>query len=205
VGDPLLAELVCPDGPVADTVEEKRRNLLEGNAWEQTVVYVMEEVTGRLLAVATVCLDGHPNRRTLQPAYVRRIGGNPYVNLLVRDARLHNHVLLDGKTRLGTAALRGALEAVLRERPGRVGELPLVWGWVDRENAASLRAFATVAFRPAKKDALWQSPGAGLLAQAKHDITVVRPAGKPLPPPPPLRAYLPLAASHLKSKQHPLA
>jgi len=193
VDDPLLAELSCQDGPVAESVQGKISNLLNGNAWPQTVAYLIEEDTDTLVALATVCLDGHPNSHTFRTAHTRRIAHHPHVNVLVRDDRFRNRVLLDGRTRMGTAALHAILEVILRERPDpQMGGLPLCWAFVDPDNHASLRAFGTRGFLPRKAKPVWHNPGGGRLLPIERDLVVVRAAGKPLPPAPPPHCYRPV-------------
>ncbi len=191
--DPLLARLSCTHGPVAHAVQGKIANLLAGTAWPQTVAYLLDAESGALLALVSVCLDGHPNRHTFATAHTRRIARHPHVNILARDDRYANHVLRDGRTRLGTAALRAALEIVLRERPGPQGELPLVWGFVDPDNRASLRAFAGAGFHPRKAKPVFHDAGDGRFVPVERDLVVVRSAGKPLPAAPPADAYRPLS------------
>jgi hypothetical protein len=193
-GDPLLASLSCHDGPVAEAIQEKFTNLLSGNAWEQTVAFVVEEETDTPLAVASVCLSGHPGGRAFPLAYTRRISVNPYINLLARDDHHRNCALLDGTTRLGTAALRAVLEVVARENSG---QLPLVWAFVDPQNAPSLKSFGRFAFHPRE-----QRPLPGL---HKPDLVLVRPSGKPLPTPPNPVAYRPVLKACVSPKEYPLA
>jgi hypothetical protein len=111
------------------------------------------------------------------PWFLRRLAGSPYVNLIARDERYRNHVLQDGRTRLGEALVRAALEVVEAEQPD--GNLPTVWALVQRHNFASKRAFARFAFYP--HDRSGENP---------QDV-LVRRAGRRLPVPPDSAVYWP--------------
>ena len=99
--------------------------------------------------------------------------------MIARDDRYPNRVLCDGRTRLGAAILRAGLEALQSELGG--GSLPTVWALVRRDNEVSKRVFGEFAFYPHDR-----SP------ENQQDVFVRR-AGRRLPPPPPIGAYVPAA------------
>jgi hypothetical protein len=184
VGEPLLAALSVHDGPAAGAIQFKIGNLLTGEAWDQSVAILVEEETDTPLAVATVCLDGHPNGWTFPLAYTKRISGNPHVNILARDDRFRNRTLLDGQTRLGTAALHAMLEVVLRDRPSAPGVLPLTWGFVDPDNSPGIHAFETTGFHEHKrneKERAFIQSASGLFVPVPKDLVLARANGKRLP------------------------
>jgi hypothetical protein len=193
--DPLLEGFEVDDGPAKGAVEGKIRNLLNRDAWAQTVLFLLEAETNALLALASVCVDGNPQRSGWQNPFLQSIGGNPYVNLLARDRRYRKHVLRDGRTQLSTAVLWGLLEVVLRDRPGPRGTYPLVFGFVDEDNDPSQRAFSTVLFRAQKveqQQQQWVSTASGLVVPVHPDLVVVRDAGEPLPVERDFDAYRPV-------------
>jgi hypothetical protein len=186
IGDPDLAGFRCSDGPAAGEVGMIVANLLSGAALEQTVAMLRLEDTGELIGLVSIRMDGNAQIRgkASTPWFLRRISVNPYVNLLARDERFHNHLLADGRTRISAALLRAGLEVVAADR----GEpLPSVWALVKRENLAGKRAFAQLAFRRHERS-----------AENQQDI-VVRRAAKPLPPQPGLGAYIPAERSRTPS------
>ncbi|MGO9490002.1 MAG: hypothetical protein ACLQBB_13375 [Solirubrobacteraceae bacterium] len=183
VGDPQLEEFRCERGPAAGEVQLIVRNLIEGEALPQTVALLREERSGDLLGIASVRLDGNAQIRAKasEPWFLRRLAPNPYVNLVARDERFRNHVLNDGRTRLGEAIVRAALEVVEQARYGR--PMPTIWALVRRDNAASKRAFRAFAFYPHDR------------SQESQQDVFVRRAGRALPPAPDPRAYRSLQRS----------
>jgi len=178
--EPLLEEFRCEGGPAAGEVQMIVANLLSGEALAQTVALVQEESSGELLGIASVRMDGNEQirSRSSEPWFLRRLAVNPYVNVIARDERYRNHVLRDGRTRLGTALLRAALELVEQSAPGK--PLPTVWALIRRENRASQRAFREFAFYPHDR------------SEESQQEVFVRRAGRPLPPAPDPEAYRPL-------------
>jgi|GEM_PF-5666503 hypothetical protein len=179
IEDPRLEALKVGDGPAAMEVRMILENLISGEANPQTLAMLEEEATGALLGLASVRIDGNAQIRAKSTTawFLRRLAGNPYVNLIVRDERYRNHVLADGRTRLGEALVRAALEVVEAEHPGP--EVPTVWALVQRYNFASKRAFARFAFYP--HDRSEENP---------QDV-LVRRAGRRLPAPPAPDIYRP--------------
>ena len=179
VDDPRLEAFEAGDGAAAREVRMILENLISGEANPQTVAMLEYEEDGALLGLASVRIDGNAQIRSKSstPWFLRRLAGSPYVNLIARDERYRNHLLLDGRTRLGEALVRAALEVVDAEHPGR--ELPTVWALVQRHNLASKRAFARFAFYP--HDRSEENP---------QDV-LVRRAGRPLPAPPQAPVYRP--------------
>jgi len=131
------------------------------------------------LGLACVRMDGNAQIRgkSSTPWFLRRLAGNPYVNLIARDQRYRNHVLADGRTRLGEMLVRAALEVVGVEHPGR--GLPTVWALVQPTNSSSKRVFARFAFYVHERS-----------DENQQDV-LVRRAGRALRPPPGAEAYLP--------------
>lgn len=187
IGDPDLAGFRCSDGPAAGEVGMIVANLLSGAALEETVAMLKLEDTGELVGLVSIRMDGNAQIRgkASTPWFLRRISVNPYVNLLARDERFHNHLLADGRTRISAALLRAGLEVVAAERGGE--PLPSVWALVKRENFAGKRAFAQLAFHRHRRS-----------AENQQDV-VVRRAAKPLPTPPGRDAYLPAGRSRMPS------
>lgn len=183
VGDERLAEFRAGDGPAAREVRLILENLYSGDALPQTVALVLGEEGDGLLALASVRLDGNAQVRAKSstPWFVRRLSRNPYVNMIARDERYRNHLLCDGRTRLGTAALRAGLEAIASELSS--AELPTVWALIRRENEASKRTFGEFAFYAHDRS-----------HENQQDVFVRR-AGRKLPPAPAAGAYVPLAAA----------
>ena len=179
-GEPQLEGFRCGDGPAAREVALIVGNLLSGEALPQTVAFVNDTATGALLGLASIRPDGNAQLRAKSstPWFVRRLATNAYVNMIARDERYTGHVLLDGRTRLGSAILRAGLEALAAEL-GRV-TLPTVFALVRRENETSKRTFAEFAFYPHDRS-----------SENQQDVFVRR-AGRRLPPAPPLDAYIPL-------------
>jgi hypothetical protein len=193
--EPLLESLSVYYGPAANAIEQTRTNLLSGKApYEQTVLFLVEEVTDIPIAFGSLCLDGEPTEYSFEP--LKRIAANPYINVVARDKHMSNRVLLDGETRLGVAMLWGLLELALRDRPGPNGEMPLVYGLVKPSNALALRAFNRVLFmeRQLQLQGLETRTTGGLIvpAQATADVVVEREAGHPLPENRDFDAYRPL-------------
>jgi hypothetical protein len=170
VGDPRLEEFRCGEGPAAREIQMILENLHGGEALPQTVAMLSDDSSGALLALASIRIDGNAQIRAkaTTPWFLRRLSTNPYVNLLVRDERYRNHVLCDGQTRLGTAALRAGLEVVEAELPDRA--IPTVWALVRRANETSKLAFREFAFYPHARS-----------AENQQDVFVRR-AGRSLPP-----------------------
>ena len=179
-GDAQLEGFRCPDGPAAREVGLIVGNLLSGEALPQTVAFVSDAASGSLLGIASVRPEGNAQLRgkASTPWFVRRLATNPYVNMIARDERYAGAVLLDGATRLGTAVLRAALEALAADLGTEA--LPTVFALVRRENEVSKRTFAEFAFYAHDR-----SP------ENEQDVFVRR-AGRRLPPAPPLEAYIPL-------------
>jgi hypothetical protein len=184
-GDRRLEEFRCTDGPAAREVQMILENLISGEALPQTVALLSAEPSGALLGVASVRLDGNAQIRAAAttPWFLRRLSTNPYVNLLARDERYRNHVLCDGRTRLGTAVLRAGLEVVEHQLSGR--PIPTLWALVRRGNEASKRTFREFAFYPHDR-----SP------ENQQDVFVRR-GGRPLPELADPRAYVALDRSAL--------
>jgi hypothetical protein len=178
VGDSKLEEFDAGSGPAARETRLILDNLLSGEALPQTVALLTEDSSGSLLGLASVRIDGNAQLRAKAstPWFVRRLSRNPYVNLVARDERYRNHVLCDGRTRLGAAILRAGLEIV--EQESTTATLPTVWALVRRENDASKRVFAEFAFYAHDRS-----------AENQQDVFVRR-AGRPLPAPPLQGAYV---------------
>ena len=178
VGDPRIEEFQAGEGPAAREVRLILDNLHSGEALAQSVALLSEERGGALLGIASVRIDGNAQLRAKAstPWFLRRLGSNPYVNLIARDERYRNHLLCDGRTRLGTAILRAGLEVVQHETQSR--SLPTIWALVRRDNAASKRTFGEFAFYPHDRS-----------AENQQDVFVRR-AGRKLPPAPAEGAYL---------------
>jgi hypothetical protein len=180
VGDPQLEGFRCSDGPAGREVGLIVGNLLSGEAVPQTLAFVNDVASGALLGIASIRPDGNAQLRAKSstPWFVRRLSTNAYVNVIARDERYAGRVLLDGTTHLGTAILRAGLEALAaaldRER------LPTVFALIRRENETSKRTFGEFAFYPHDRS-----------SENQQDVYVRR-AGRRLPPPPPLDAYIPL-------------
>jgi hypothetical protein len=183
VGDPRLEEFRTGEGPAGREVRIILANLLSGEAVPQTVAMLQAEDSGALLGIASVRLDGNAQigARSSTPWFLRRLSSKPYVNLVARDERYANHVLADGRTRLGAALVRSALELVEREHRG--GPMPTVWALVRRENLASKRAFRQFAFYPHARS-----------AENQQDVFVRR-AGRVLPPRPEASVLRPIGWS----------
>jgi hypothetical protein len=194
VGDPLLEQLVCRDGPVPGQISEKRHNLLTGSAWEkQTVAFIVERVTDRPLALAMVRLDGHPAAGTFAEAASNAVSRSPYIGMVMRDDRLKNRCLPGTTIRLGTVALHAILEVIVRDRP-RVTprEVQRTWAWIDQENEPSFGAFGGVGFRKHIYDGVpFDQSASGLFVPRARDILVVR-SVRPLPDDLPSSAYTPV-------------
>jgi hypothetical protein len=180
VGDPRLEAFKVGDGPAAKEVRMILENLISGEANPQTVAMLEHQESGILLGMAAVRMDGNAQIRAKSTTawFLRRLAGNPYVNLIARDERYRNHVLQDGRTRVGEALVRAALEVVEAEQPGP--ELPTVWALVQRHNLASKRAFGRFAFYA--HDRSEENP---------QDV-LVRRAGRRLPAPPDAGVYVPV-------------
>lgn len=180
VGEPQLEEFRCGDGPAGREVGLILGNLLSGEALPQTVAFVNDTASGALLGIASVRPDGNAQLRgkSSTPWFVRRLASNPYVNMIARDERYTGSVLLDGRTRLGTAILRAGLEALAAEL--RAESLPTVFALIRRENETSKRTFGEFAFYPHDRS-----------SENQQDVFVRR-AGRRLPAAPPLEAYIPL-------------
>lgn len=193
---PLLEQLECHDNsPARKAVNEIRTNLLTGNAqWEQTATFLVEEITDTPLAMGTLCLDGDP-RRQQEPDLLRRLNRTPYINLVFRGEHQHNKILIDGKTRVGTAILWALIELAIRERPGSNGATPRIHALVHSWNDLALRAFKSALFAAHK---LERQPGvfevleSGIAIPAQAQMAVVREAGEPLPHDRDFNAYHPL-------------
>lgn len=179
VEDSRLEAFKVGDGPATQEVRIILENLISGEANPQTLALLEHQATGALLGLASVRLDGNAQirRKPTTPWFLRRLAASPYVNLIVRDERYRNHMLQDGRTRLGEALIRAALEAVEVEQPGQ--GLPTIWALVQRQNLASKRVFARYAFYP--HDRSDENP---------QDI-LVRRGGRRLPTPPESGAYRP--------------
>jgi hypothetical protein len=179
-GEAQLEDFRCSDGPAAREVAMIVANLLSGEALPQTVAFINDAAGGALLGIASVRPDGNAQLRAKPstPWFLRRLATNPYVNMIARDERYAGQFLRDGSTRLGTAILRGGLEALAHEL-GRQS-LPTVWALVRRENEVSKRTFSEFGFYPHDR-----SP------ENQQDVYVRR-AGRRLPPLPPPDAYIPL-------------
>jgi hypothetical protein len=179
VEDPRLEAFKVGDGPATREVRIILENLISGEANPQTIALLEHQATGALLGLASVRTDGNAQirRRSTTPWFLRRLAASPYVNLIARDERYRNHLLQDGRTRLGEALVRAALETVEVEQPNQ--GLPTIWALVQRQNLASKRAFAKYAFYP--HDRSDENP---------QDV-LVRRAGRRLPAPPELGAYRP--------------
>ncbi len=179
-GEPQLEGFRCSGGPAAREVALIVGNLLSGEALPQTVAFVNDAASGALLGIASVRPEGNAQLRAKSstPWFVRRLSTNPYVNMIARDERYPGHVLLDGRTRLGSAILRAGLEALVAELGGET--LPTVFALVRRENETSKRTFGEFAFYPHDRS-----------SENPQDVFVRR-AGRRLPPAPPLDAYIPL-------------
>jgi hypothetical protein len=178
-GDPRLEEFRCGDGPAAREIRMILENLHSGEALPQTLAMISEESSGVLLALASIRIDGNAQIRAKAstPWFLRRLSTNPYVNLLVRDERYRNHLLCDGHTRIGTAALRAGLEVVEAELPDRA--IPTVWALIRRVNETSKLTFREFAFYPHARS-----------AENQQDVFVRR-GGRPLPPLADPAAYIP--------------
>jgi hypothetical protein len=177
VGDQRLTEFRAGSGPAAKEVQLILENLHSGEALPQTVALLLSDEQ-RLLGIASIRLDGNAQLRAKAstPWFVRRLSRNPYVNLIARDERFRNHLLCDGRTRLGSAILRAGLQIVEQECSS--DQLPTIWALIRRENEASKRTFAQFAFYPHDRS-----------AENQQDVFVRR-AGRPMPPPPDRSAYL---------------
>jgi hypothetical protein len=180
VGNAQLEGFRCTDGPAGREVALIVGNLLSGEALPQSVAFVNDAASGALLGVASVRPDGNSQLRAKSstPWFVRRLSTNPYVNMIARDERYAGHVLLDGRTRLGTAVLRAGLEGLAAHLG--TDTLPTIFALVRRENEPSKRTFGEFAFYPHDRS-----------SENQQDVYVRR-AGRRLPPPPPLEAYIPL-------------
>jgi hypothetical protein len=179
-GEAQLEGFRCGDGPAAREIALIVGNLLSGEALPQTVAFVNDAASGALLGIASVRPEGNEQLRAKSstPWFVRRLSANPYVNMIARDERYAGHVLLDGRTRLGSAVLRAGLEALAAELGGKT--LPTVFALVRRENETSKRTFGEFAFYPHDRS-----------SENQQDVFVRR-AGRPLPAAPPPDAYIPL-------------
>jgi hypothetical protein len=175
VEDPRLEAFKVGDGPAAKEVRMILENLISGEANPQTLAMLEHRATGALLGIASVRIDGNAQirGRSSTPWFLRRLAGNPYVNLIARDERYRNYVLQDGRTRLGEAVVRAALEVVRAEQPD--GELPTVWALVQRDNFASKRAFARFAFLP--HDRSDENPQDVLVRRFGHLLTAAPDSG----------------------------
>ncbi len=177
-GDTRLEEFRVGAGPAAHEVRLILENLFSGEALPQTVALLSRESDGALLGLASIRIDGNAQLRAKAstPWFLRRLSPNPYVNLIARDERYRNHVLSDGRTRLGSAVLRAGLEIVESE----VGTpaLPTVWALVRRGNTSSRRAFREFAFYPHDR------------SEENEQDVLVRRGGRRLPPAPPRQAYI---------------
>jgi hypothetical protein len=180
VGDPQLGGFRCGDGPAGGEVGLIVANLLSGEALPQTVAFVNDVGSGALLGIASVRPDGNAQLRAKSstPWFVRRLSANPYVNVIARDERYAGRLLLDGRTRLGTAILRAGLETLAAELGGE--RLPTVFALIRRENEISKRTFGEFAFYPHDRS-----------SENQQDVYVRR-SGRRLPPAPPLDAYIPV-------------
>jgi hypothetical protein len=158
--------------------------LLRGKALEQTVGFLVEEATDRLVGIVSVRPKGRPENAwqlDLPEFYRRLCAGVPYVNLLVRDRRFEDTVLSDGDTRVGPILVRVAMELIARECPGQ--SPPRVWALVKRDNSRAIRAFARNAFLPDPRSL----PGG-------EQLVLIRSAGKELPCAPRASAFQPVSA-----------
>lgn len=189
VGDPRLAAFDCGSSPATAEVRMIVENLLSGDALPQTVALLSEEASGELLGIASVRVQGNEQIRSKSstPWFLRRLASNPYVNVVARDERFRNHVLSDGRTRLGTVLVRAAIEVIEMELPP--GPSPTMWALIRRSNVASKRAFRQLAFYPHSRS-----------SENEQDVFVRR-AGRVLSPAPDPGAYLPpvplLAPAHM--------
>jgi hypothetical protein len=182
VEDPDLEAFAVEDGPAAEECESIRRNLLSGDAVEQTVAMLKEDGAGRLLGLVSVRFDGRANWRepfAKVPPLLKKLSRTAYINVLARDTRLEGCVLADGETRLGDALVRAGLE--LATFPDARTPLPLC-ALALRENHRSHRAFEAQGFRVHADS--WQ---------CNQDV-LVRRGGRPLLKAPPHQAYSPLRA-----------
>lgn len=188
VGDARLAGFDCGRGPATAEVRMIVENLLNGDALPQTVALLTEEDSGELLGLASVRVDGNAQIRAKSstPWFLRRLAGNPYVNVVARDERFRNYVLSDGRTRLGTVLVRAAIEVIEMQLPP--GPSPAMWALIRRSNMASKRAFRQLAFYPHARS-----------LENEQDVFVRR-ARRVLPSAPGQQAYLP--ASLLAVPQH---
>jgi hypothetical protein len=181
VGDSRLEAFQTGDGPAVREVRLILENLYSGEALPQTVALLSDQSSGSLVGIASIRVDGNAQLRgkASTPWFVRRLSRSPYVNVIARDARYRNHVLCDGRTRLGTAILRAGLEVVEHELA--VDHLPTIWALIRRENLASKRTFAEFAFYPHDRS-----------AENQQDVFVRR-AGRKLPPAPGDGSYISFA------------
>jgi hypothetical protein len=198
-GSELLEALVVADGPAADSINGTRMRLLKGEApWQQTAAFLVEEHTETPLAVVSACLDGDPRAENQEDAILKRAAGNPYVNIVFRDTRQHNRVLLDGETRLGTAVLWAFLELGLRERPGLNGLPRLAYALVATENEPAIGAFEAAEFeqhelrQPPMLSGEGRETKSGIWLPPQPHVAMVRAAGLPLPDCRNFDAYRPL-------------
>ena len=184
-GDPLLEEFRCGGTSAAGEAAMIVENLLSGEALPQTVAMLIED-GGALVALCSIRLDGNAQIRADAdaPWFLRRLASNPYVNLVARDDRYRNHVLADGRTRVGAAALRAGLEIVRADAAG--APMPTLWALVRRDNELSRRVFRAFAFYPHDRS-----------RENQQDVFVRR-AGRPLPAPPDAAAYRPLIAQRAR-------
>ncbi len=180
-GDRRLEEFRCEHGPAAHEVRLILENLQSGEALQQSVAMLEAEVSGELVGIASVRLDGNAQIRgnSSVPWFLRRLASNPYVNLIARDDRYRGHVLSDGRTRLGSAVVRAALEVLACETGDM--RLPTAWALVRRGNEAGKRALREFAFYPHDRS-----------RENQQDVFVRR-AGRSLPPAPAPEAYRALA------------
>lgn len=183
VGDPRLLDFDCGRSPATAEVRMIVENLYSGDALEQTVAMLTDDGTGELLGIASVRVDGNAQIRSKSstPWFLRRLAGNPYVNVVARDERFRNRLLCDGRTRLGAVLVRAAVEVIEHELPD--GPTPTIWALIRRHNLASKRAFRQLAFYPHSRS-----------AENQQDVFVRR-AGRVLPAAPESGAYLPPLSS----------
>jgi hypothetical protein len=179
VDDRRLEAFKVGDGPATREIRLILENLISGEANPQTLALLEHGDDAALIGIASVRIDGNAQLRgkSSTPWFLRRLAGSPYVNLIARDERYRNHVLRDGRTTLGEALVRAALEVVGAEQGAP--ELPTVWALVQRENLASKRAFARFAFYPHDRS-----------GENQQDV-LVRRAGRDLPAPLEAGAYRP--------------
>jgi hypothetical protein len=184
VDDPLLAQFDAGDGAAASEVESIVQNLLSGEALPQTVALLVGRESGTMFGIASIRIEGNQQIRAKQstPWFLRRLAGNPYVNVVARDVRYRNYLLADAQTRLGTVLVRSALEMVEHELPP--APLPTVWALIRRRNTPSKRAFRQLAFYPHDRS-----------SENQQDVFVRR-AGRRLPPAPDASAYMGLQSLH---------